>query len=39
MKLLMCAECWQVFSLTQEYVECSGGHGGGLYLDRVSAAV
>lgn len=39
MKLLMCVECWQVFSLTQEYVECSGGHAGGQYLDRVNAAV
>jgi len=39
MKLLCCAKCNQVFSLSYTYAECKGGHGGGQYIDNLNAKV
>lgn len=37
MKLLVCAKCSEVFSLSHEYKECKGGHAGGRYVDNLNA--
>jgi hypothetical protein len=39
MKLLCCIRCNQIFSLSHEYAECKGGHGGGQYVDNLNAKV
>jgi hypothetical protein len=39
MKLICCVTCSEVFSLSKTYRECSGGHGGGQYLNNLDAKV
>jgi hypothetical protein len=39
MKLLCCGKCNEVFNLSTQYKECSGGHGGGQYVSNVDAKV
>lgn len=39
MKLLLCITCNQIFSLSKEYAECRGGHGGGQYVGNLDAKV
>lgn len=39
MKLLCCARCSEVFNLGYKYKECSGGHGGGMYVGDLAARV
>src|SRR5688572_22766468 len=40
MKLFLCSECGEVFSLGLTHRACAGGHGGGMYLtDGVTAMV
>jgi hypothetical protein len=40
MKLLLCIQCNEVFSLsTDGYRECKGGHCGGEYVDHINAEV
>ena len=39
MKLLLCGRCNEVFSLSKEYAECKGGHGGGQYIDDLNAKI
>lgn len=39
MKLLLCADCNQIFNLSRTYQECDGGHGGGQYTNDVDAQV
>ena len=37
MKLLLCTQCNEVFSLSGTYRECAGGHAGGRYIDQLNA--
>lgn len=37
MKLLCCVKCNEVFSLGFKYKQCSGEHGGGMYVDDINA--
>lgn len=39
MKLICCARCNEVFSLGYTYKECTGGHGGGMYIGTLNAKV
>ena len=39
MKLLLCVTCNEVFNLSHTYKECSGGHGGGRYINDLDANI
>lgn len=39
MKLCLCIQCNEVFSLSHDYHECKGGHCGGQYIDHLNAKV
>jgi hypothetical protein len=39
MKLFTCVKCNEIFNLGFEYRECTGGHGGGQYTDRINAQI
>ena len=39
MKIFCCHQCNELFSLSHEYKECKGKHGGGMYIDNLNAKV